>query len=453
MPETPAAPPPPPTIAAPWSDVSYDRRPPFRQRLALRAKGHAKSTTKNLLRRLVAAAGRLTIDPAGRPQPHGSGPSIRRILIIRLDLIGDVVLTLPAVRALHRAYPEAEIDFLALETSAGILANEPEIARVLTFDPYLWRRRFSALNPATWRAVRAFVRTMRARHYDLAVSVAGDIASILARLSGAPRRVGFAGEAYANLLTVPVPGGRYRRRQHEVQYVLTLAEAAGARVAASDAGLALHVPREARESAVRTLAALRERCGREGPVVALHPGARNGQAKRWPTTSIATLASRLALECDALVLLTGAAGEAPLAAAVERGCHGAAINLCGTTSLPELTALLAVSDVVVSGDSGPMHIACAVGTRVVALHGPTDPAISGPTAPDALVLRLPLWCSPCYDASATAECRFGNPVCMKGLSADLVFAAVLRQLRGVAPQAGRRVGQPTVRTVGLHPQR
>jgi ADP-heptose:LPS heptosyltransferase len=84
--------------------------------------------------------------------------------------------------------------------------------------------------------------------------------------------------------------------------------------------------------------------------------------------------------------------------------------------------------VVVTGDSGPMHIACAVGALVVALHGPTDPAQSGPTAPSALVLRQPLWCSPCYDSRATAECRFGNPVCMKELSPNIVFAAVLRQL-------------------------
>jgi ADP-heptose:LPS heptosyltransferase len=75
-----------------------------------------------------------------------------------------------------------------------------------------------------------------------------------------------------------------------------------------------------------------------------------------------------------------------------------------------------------------MHIACAVRTPVVALHGPTDPAISGPTAPDAVVLRQNLWCAPCYDASATAECRFSNPVCMKGISPSAVFSAAYMQL-------------------------
>jgi ADP-heptose:LPS heptosyltransferase len=97
--------------------------------------------------------------------------------------------------------------------------------------------------------------------------------------------------------------------------------------------------------------------------------------------------------------------------------------------LPELVALLAASDLVISGDSGPMHIASATETPLIALHGPTDPALSGPTSPSAVILRRELWCSPCYDASATAECPFGNPVCMKSLSPDLVFEAARAQLR------------------------
>jgi ADP-heptose:LPS heptosyltransferase len=91
--------------------------------------------------------------------------------------------------------------------------------------------------------------------------------------------------------------------------------------------------------------------------------------------------------------------------------------------------VLDACDLLVTGDSGPMHIACAVRTPVVALHGPTDPGLSGPTDPNALILWRRLWCAPCYDASATAECRFGNPICMKSLGPDLVFLAALRQLK------------------------
>jgi lipopolysaccharide heptosyltransferase II len=165
-------------------------------------------------------------------------------------------------------------------------------------------------------------------------------------------------------------------------------------------------------------------------VVTLHGGARNGQAKRWPTGHFARLAERLVEEFNALVVLTGAGSEAQLAHAIEERCHHRLLNLAGKTSLPELVALLSASDLVISGDSGPMHIACAVGTPVISLHGPTDPLLSGPTAPppDGIVLRRELWCSPCYDASATAECPFGNPVCMKSLPVDLVYGAARDRL-------------------------
>jgi lipopolysaccharide heptosyltransferase II len=196
-----------------------------------------------------------------------------------------------------------------------------------------------------------------------------------------------------------------------------------------------------------TLAEARARLGATGPLIALHAGARNGQAKRWPARHWATLARLLSDELGAVVALTGAPGEAPLAGDVERMAGRPLLNLCGQTSLPELKALLAACDLVISGDSGPMHIACALGRPVIALHGPTDPAISGPTTPDAIVLRLGLWCSPCYDASATAECRFGNPVCMKDLAPGMVFAVARRRLAAlglVAPPTPQAPQSPLI---------
>ncbi len=231
------------------------------------------------------------------------------------------------------------------------------------------------------------------------------------------------------MLTDPVPGRRYEVAQHETRYVLALAEAAGGILQAEDARPRLHaLPRERQEMATM-LGLARAKLGRHGPIIAMHAGARNGQAKRWPIRHFAALADHLAEDMDALVVVTGAPNEAPLAHDIALYARYPLLNVSGQTSLPQLVALLAESDVLVTGDSGPMHIACAVETPVVVMHGPTDPALSGPTAPDAIVLRHTLWCSPCYDASATAECRFGNPICMKAIAPHTVFAAIHRQLR------------------------
>ncbi len=210
--------------------------------------------------------------------------------------------------------------------------------------------------------------------------------------------------------------------------VLALAEAAGGIVVEECMRPRLHVLPKERQEMTAMLRLTRARFGRTGPIVAMHAGARNGQAKRWPTRHFAALADQLAEELDALVVVTGAPNEAPLAREIARTARHPLLNISGKTTLPQLIAILAESDVLVTGDSGPMHIACAVETPVVVMHGPTDPALSGPSSPDAIILRHKLWCSPCYDASSTAECRFGNPICMKAIAPRMVFAAVRKQL-------------------------
>jgi lipopolysaccharide heptosyltransferase II len=409
-------------------DAEYEQRPPFERRLMRLVGRVAKRAAQRVVRRALGTLGCLTRERHPLPPICPGDPTVRRILLVRVDLLGDTVLLTAAVRALRRGYPDAALDVLVLPGTAGVLAGDPDIAEVLTCDPFAWIDPHKWGKPAMWRDLLGCVRRLRAPRYDLAVSVCGDVASVLARVSGARRRVGYAAEAYAHFMTDAVPGGRYLAPKHEVRYVLDLADAAGGIVLPEDAEPWLAVVPEERRRMAERLQGERARLGVSGPVVAIHPGARNGKAKRWPTRHYAALANRLVDELDALVVLTGSPNEAGLARAVLDRVRVPVVDLTGKTTLPELVALLAESDVLVTGDSGPMHIACAVRTPVVALHGPTDPAQSGPTARDAIVLRHELWCSPCYDSSATAECRFGNPVCMKELAPGMVFAAVRRQL-------------------------
>ncbi len=419
----------------------YDYPPSVGERVGQRLGAVAKRAAQRLLRAALGTIGQCDAALHGARQQAPLTPTTfhpRRILIIRTDLLGDVVMTLPTVAALHHAYPAAEIDLAVLPSVAPLMRGQPGIARVIACDPNAWAG--ASLHPAGRRKVMATIRELRAAHYDLVVSVCGDVASILARLTGAPRRVGFAGEGYAHLFTDAVPGRRFTLGMHEVAYGLRLAERAGA--TPPEAGDSARLPALAVDDAARArVAALLAAAGvRPGqPIVALHAGSGNGAAKRWPLPAWARLADLLLDGEDAAVILIGAPGDKPLATEVQRRMRqpARALDLTGQTTLPELAALLAACAVVVSGDSGPLHVAEAVGTRVVAIHGPTDPAESGPVTPDALIVRRDLWCSPCYDSRATATCRFHDPICMKGIGPAEVLAATRAQLRAACDMVQR----------------
>ena len=355
----------------------------------------------------------------------------RRILVLRLDLIGDLVLSLTVVRALKRAYPDAEIDLLAVPASGKIALHDPDLHEVIGYDPNIWRRPQALLRWNNWRELRTLLKRLRARHYDLAVSVFGPWAATLAVLSGAPRRVGFGRESYFGFMTDSVPGRHWKPgdTKHEVDYCLQLAQKAGATVTSEDRIPRLYVEPEAQQAVARLLGEVGVQEGEDRPLIACHVSSNNGQSKRWPLPYWATLLDRLIREQQARVVLTGAVADLPLIEQITGRMREQPINLAGKTSLPQLAALLQRANLMISGDSGPMHIAAAVGTPLIALHGPTDPAQSGPVSPKATILRSPIWCSPCYRAKNTADCRFYTTQCMKNITPAQVFEVVKEKLQ------------------------
>jgi lipopolysaccharide heptosyltransferase II len=377
--------------------------------------------------------------PAFRPQ---------RILVIRLDLIGDLVLTLTLVHLLKRIYPQAEIDLLAMPSTAPIARSEQDLSEIITYDPNVWRRPQALLRRANWREARTLLRRLRARHYDLAISASGPWAAVIAALSGARRRVGFAREGYPGFMSDPVPGRHWQRgdHRHEVDYCLELARAAGASPEPEDRIPHLTVDPAARDEVEALLSRARPgspAAQAHGPLVVCHLGSHNGYAKRWPLPYWARLIDRLAHELDARIVLTGTSGDLPIIEAVLGRTRMAshALNLAGQTSLTQLAALMHMADLVISGDSGPMHIAAAVGAPLIAIHGPTDPALSGPISPQATVLRSTIWCSPCYDARHPADCRFHSVQCMKNVTPEEVFTAAQTRL-GQRSHVSLRQEQP-----------
>ncbi|MFL5706588.1 MAG: glycosyltransferase family 9 protein, partial [Ktedonobacteraceae bacterium] len=289
----------------------------------------------------------------------------KRILVIRLDLIGDLVLSLTVVRALKRTYPEAEIDLLAIPASAKVASFDPNITEIITYDPNIWRRPKALLQRKNWREARALWRKMHARHYDLAVSVYANWAAILAVASGAVRRVGYGREGYPGFMTDSVPGGipgRWRHYaplddKHEVDYCLELARAAGATLTPADRIPRLYTDEQTGQSVEQLLGAAGVQPGQ--PIIVCHINSNNGQSKRWPIPYWATLIDRLISKADAAVVLTGAPSDLPQIEAVTQRMHEQALNLAGKTSLTQLAALLQRADLLISGDSGPLHMGVA----------------------------------------------------------------------------------------------
>ena len=166
-------------------------------------------------------------------------------------------------------------------------------------------------------------------------------------------------------------------------------------------------------------------------LIGIHAGSINGSAKRWPAAHWAEVADRLHADYGARVVLTGSQSELPIAEAVTRAMRSRPIVLTGQTSIDELAAVLARCDLVLSGDSGPLHMAVALNRPTISVYGPTDPAISGPyprPGQTAIVLRTGIGCSPCYNALSTAECPYGNTDCMHHLTVDRMYQAVRRVL-------------------------
>jgi len=362
---------------------------------------------------------------ARRPSPVGQ---VRRILIIRLDLLGDMVMSLPAVDAMKDAFPEAQVTVLALPYAAGLLELAPRVDRVLSFDVNLVRRPRELLRRGNWRHFRDLIHELRSADFDVCLSLHGKFACVLAWLSGCSRRYGYRAEAYPGLLTHTIPGGRYRVRQHEVLYNLKLAEVAGGSVDWNKPRAPrLQVPQSEQRRMRHLLGEFEIRA--DTLLVVIHPGAANGSAKRWPAESWARLAGRLKHDLGAIVVLSGTASDAAVVEDVARACSFRPLIMAGQTSIPQFGALIKRADLLLSSDSGPAHMAAALGTPQVTLFGPTDPAVYAPSGGKALILRRQLACSPCYNASASAECRFGHVNCMREIDPDEVYNASVRQLQ------------------------
>jgi ADP-heptose:LPS heptosyltransferase len=350
----------------------------------------------------------------------------RRILLLRLERIGDLLMTLEAIGAARTAWPHAEIDLAVGSWNTTVAALIPDVTRVETVNvPWLARHD----GGDGWPALVARTRRWRTRRYDLVINFEPDIRSnLLAWLSGAPVRAGYSSGGGGPFLT---HADGYDPARHVSVNATTLvgrvAALTGARVAAETPPRArLRVPDEVC-GRVRALLGTGPR-----PYVGVHvSGGR--ESKQWHLSRFAQVARELARTRRATIVLTGTEQDRPLIDRVARELSDAAVvDVGGRLGLVELAGLLQQLDLLVTGDTGPMHLAAAVGTPVVALFGPSNPARYGPRAAVERIVRVDLPCSPCgLVRRPPTRCRGHVPDCMDGISAERVTAAALDLLDAV----------------------
>lgn len=335
-----------------------------------------------------------------------------RILLIKLSALGDVIQTLPTLEALRAAFPQGEITWLVEEAAAPVLAGHPALNTVLVSRRRAWlaaRPTMSSLKTA-WQELWGLVTALRRRPYDIVVDLQGLLKSAMwTFLAVSPRKIGFAGTREYSYLALNERLPPFDPDEHAVCRYLRVARYLGAPEGPARFRLAL--PPDAGLDLAPLWTA------QTGPLVVMHPGTR-WPTKHWPPERFAALAEALRRERQARVVFTGSPADRPLITLIRSLMAEPALDLCGCTDLSALTRLFFHADLAVTTDTGPMHLAAAVGTPVVAVFGPTAPWRTGPLGPQHRVVRLPLPCSPCFQR------RCPEPRCLTSLPMAEVLAAV-----------------------------
>jgi lipopolysaccharide heptosyltransferase II len=351
----------------------------------------------------------------------------QNILCVRLDSLGDVLMTTPAIRALKEARPDRRVTLLTSPSGAAAARLIPEVDDVIVYQAPWMKHTTARFDPAPEYAI---AELLRAGNFDAAIiftvySQNPLPAAFLCYLAGIPLRLAHCRENPYQLLTDWVketePNDRIR---HEAQRQLDLVATVGARTA--DRTLSVHVPPGATEKVTALLVAAGLDLNR--PWLALHAGA-TAASRRYPPEMFAEVVRRLISECRAQVVFTGDAGEIELIEQIRElalaplddercGPSDSLISLAGLLDLAEMAALLKLAPLLVTNNTGPMHLAAGLGTPVVALYALTNPQHT-PWETPSVTLFNDVPCKFCYKS----VCPEGHHLCLRGVSPERVVAA------------------------------
>lgn len=345
----------------------------------------------------------------------------KRILVLRYRFIGDTILTVPFLRNLRRAEPDARIVWVVAPGSSDVVRGIPYVDDMVYWDPVTIHAD-SRGGHRTLAAKWAFIKELRKERFDKVYVLKRSLSSaIIALLTGARERIGFDTEGRGILLTKRVP---YRHDRHEVRNFLAVLSADG--IEAPDDYLECWTTPEEDAAAESLLSGAGVTS--LSRVVALHPFSANVR-RGWPLENFADLASRFR-DQGCFPLLLGAPGDRKRLEAVRELFGEETVDMVGRCSLRVTMSLLRRCSLFVGNDSGVMHLAAASGIPLVALFGPQSPVKFGPWSEQAVVIYKKYPCSPCRQKFFT-ECEPSprmRPACVEAITVEEVFREGMRLL-------------------------
>ncbi len=333
----------------------------------------------------------------------------RRILIIRLDRIGDVVLSTPVIKAVRDAYPESYIAFMVRPYARDIVRGNPYLNEVIIYDKEADEKGFIGN--------LKFILKLRAKKFDMAMVLHPTTRThMIAFLAGIPERIGYD-KKMGFLLTKRIPHTKQFGLKHEIDYTLDISRYIG--IDAKDSTLYMPVS-ENSEYKIKNIFNSKN-FKDEDILIIINPGA-SCPSKRWNTENFIKTANALIDKYNAKIIVISGAKERVFGDKVAGGIAKNVLNLSGATTVGDLASVLRRARLIISNDSGPVHIACAVGTPVIDIFGRSDRGLSpvrwGPTGKRDIVLHKDVGCDVCL----AHNCKIGFK-CLKAITVEEVLTA------------------------------
>jgi heptosyltransferase-2 len=318
-----------------------------------------------------------------------------RIAVRAPNWIGDSILAIPSMRSLKTNFPDSSITIVAKNWVKDVFINLESVDDIIVIP-----------DKNDLKSLKNAAKKLKKREFDTGLLLTNSfISALLFYMAGIPKRWGYKKDGRQILLTKPIPNKNPRKQIHQVQYYQNIISGLGLKV--SPPKLHLSVTKQQKDLAREFLFSLN--IDPQKKLIILNPGAYYGSAKRWPVSKYGDLAETLQRRFNLNLLIIGSQSEAGIADSISACLKKKPINIAGKTPLRMLAGVISLSDVIISNDSGPMHLANALGIPVVALFGPTIPAVTRPFHQPYKVIKKEVPCWPC----SYRECPYEHQCMLK----------------------------------------